>query len=181
MKDLWCWWCCHPSNIQLISMPIYFDIKTSKYHTIGQFCSFACMRSYNQEQQQSNKQTIFNLITKYMYESTGNVHQFTAPPRQLLRVFGGTLSIDEFRSNTYADSVMIYYPPIVPISYITDYTNKSNYRWIQNVVEKHKDDDDIQQVQSTKVNNVPMKIKNSTQSSKNTIEMVLGIKQKITS
>ena len=178
MNDtMWCWWCCHPSNQELLPMPHKYDGKSNVYHTMGQFCSFACMRAYNGERNDYIKQSVFNLISKYELDSTGMLYNVIAPPRCCLKVFGGDMTIEDFRNNN--QSVKIYDPPCVPITRTIDKNKTTNYRWIQNSSNDVESKCNINQLQSAKACNIPMKIKTSSDApAKRTIEQVLGIKQK---
>ena len=42
-----CWWCCHPSENDFLHLPIKVIPKTNQLKTMGNFCSWGCMKAYN--------------------------------------------------------------------------------------------------------------------------------------
>lgn len=95
----WCWYCCHPFDTQPLPMPIKYDDKRDVFHVMGTFCSWACMKAYNRESSSYTKSMNANNITLFRKRCTGCLGSIRpAPPRQALRVFGGTMGIHEFRA-----------------------------------------------------------------------------------
>ena len=98
--NLWCWHCCHTFTGVPRVCPTNYDHDTDTYTVIGNFCSFACTKAWQ------NENKLFNLPVqrlwllamaneKYGYE--GDTIE-AAPPRIELDVFGGPCTIDEFRA-----------------------------------------------------------------------------------
>jgi len=97
--NILCWWCCHSFDKQPRFIPTRYDDIRQRYQIQGNFCSWECAKSY--------------LINdKGNYFPCTNLHHFTsmvkkimgktmfikcAPPRQWLKSFGGTMTIEEFR------------------------------------------------------------------------------------
>lgn len=94
----WCWWCCHPFEGPELHMPIKYDEPRKRFTTMGTFCSWGCMKAYNIDRagpKYGEYQMMITLMRKHAY---GRIESYTsAPKRQCLKVFGGTMSIDEFR------------------------------------------------------------------------------------
>ncbi len=94
----WCWWCCHPFDGPDLHMPIKYDELRKKFTTMGTFCSWGCMKAYNIDRagpKYGEYQMMITLMRKHAY---GHIESYTsAPKRQCLEVFGGRMSIDEFR------------------------------------------------------------------------------------
>lgn len=73
------------------------------YYTIGDFCSFSCALSYlNEKDILMNENTIF--LKKMLFDMKKEITQsdtpiLRAPSRELLKKFGGSFEIDEFRNN----------------------------------------------------------------------------------
>jgi len=89
-----CWWCCHPFEWESLHFPIKY--KGDVFHTTGHFCSWGCMKAYGIQQDDPR---FFDLITLMRKRTEGKITPTrTAPSRYCLTLFGGTLSIDEFRS-----------------------------------------------------------------------------------
>lgn len=120
--DICCWWCCHQFDTVPIGLPVDYDIKQGKFRVKGVFCSFACMTTYKDE---CCKHVHEHLI-KYLHSKLTATPLDTvidrAPPRQALKMFGGELSIDEFRSSTKAHKIykMIEYPMFVSKDYVEE-------------------------------------------------------------
>lgn len=85
-------------------MPIRYDTVKNAFRVYGTFCSFACMNGYLRDNRHSIPgssgcsigMSIFDFFKKY----TGIQDPrklVKAPPRCLLRAFGGYMSITEFR------------------------------------------------------------------------------------
>ena len=175
-----CWWCCHKFDTKKLSLPISYNGQLKKFEVYGTFCSFSCMKAYNKNDNLSNKNNRYTLITMMMnqmiedYNISNNIS--IAPPRECLKMFGGTMTIEEFR-NSCAKGIVYntMLPPYIPIKTINDNRQSyANYQWVK------KDDpsDSVSALESTPkpksyVNN-PIKIKGDKQV-KNTLEMIFGI------
>ena len=89
-----CWWCCYPFEWESLHFPHSF--KANTFHTTGHFCSWECMKSYAIERNNNGEQCEY--ITLMKKRMTGKVsHTRKAPSRFSLEMFGGTMSIEEFR------------------------------------------------------------------------------------
>jgi hypothetical protein len=141
------------------------------------------MKTFNSNENGSNKQSQITLITQMAYNMFGTwIDISPAPPRECLKVFGGDMTIHEFRSvrkNTY----IVYNPPLV--SHMATTEIQTNHRWINTQDEHNKDKcytlQEFEDSQKTKVTNVPMRIKHPTgkpSTKGNTLEMILGLKMK---
>ena len=95
--DLWCYWCCHPFEDQPVPCPINFNKETNKFDTVGIFCSWACASAYSKEYY--NSMSYIYLFRKTMDPEFDMSLIKIAPSKICLKVFGGNMSIDEFRSN----------------------------------------------------------------------------------
>lgn len=96
-----CWWCCHGYEGDTVSIPL--ECTSSPSYGYGNFCSFPCACAYlfGQEEMSFRRWERFSLLCSE-YRKMGGRYQRVpqAPPRQTLRMFGGTLHIDEFRKLT---------------------------------------------------------------------------------
>lgn len=94
----WCWHCCHPFDTQPLPLPIRYDDRRDEFHVMGNFCSWACMKTFNSESTSYMKTVISTIITLFHKRCTGVLSGIrAAPPRISLKAFGGHLSIAEFR------------------------------------------------------------------------------------
>lgn len=112
-----CWWCCHQFSNTPCSLPEYY--KKDKFYVSGCFCSFNCTASYNFNRNDDNmweRFSLLNLMYKKLY-NTKFVKISLAPPRETLKMFGGYLSIEEFRENLLRTdkTFSVVKPPLVSI------------------------------------------------------------------
>jgi hypothetical protein len=118
-KDLWCWHCCHPFEGLGIPLPMAYDDKRKTWKTKGTFCSFACIKAYNCENSNHNGVRSM-LLTLFKKRITGKLTStIPAPPRCCLRVFGGTMTIEEFRAKSADGFLISELPPkMIPLETI---------------------------------------------------------------
>ena len=106
--NVWCWWCCHPFDTEPVPCPFNYDEVREVFETKGMFCSWECCAAYSVDNYKSLTY-VYELMNKlYDVEIDGKVSKnfqdffkdFTIAPNKLcLKVFGGYMNIDEFRSN----------------------------------------------------------------------------------
>jgi hypothetical protein len=139
--DICCWWCCHQFKNSPIGLPIKHE--NSQFFVKGCFCSFNCALSYNNDSNSDNSseyESLLYLLFKKMNNATEFKEIQEAPPRESLKMFGGLLSIDEFR-NSFDIKYEIIYPPmlaIIPKLEETQITNKLNFKLRDNFKKKNK-------------------------------------------
>ena len=100
-ESVWCWWCCHPFDTTPLPMPMKYDDRRDVFTVGGYFCSWGCMKAYNYEHTGYRSGIVNGWIGMLRRRSSGGGLTGPikcAPPRQALRVFGGNLTIDEFRT-----------------------------------------------------------------------------------
>lgn len=96
--SLWCWWCSHPIEGETLNFPFKYDDKRRTFHTMGFFCSWGCMKAYNLDKggpRMGERQQFITLMRRHVYGTITSCP--VAPKREALKVFGGKLTIDEFR------------------------------------------------------------------------------------
>ena len=112
-----CWWCCHCFDNTPCSLP--YKYKKEKFHVKGIFCSFNCTASYNFSLNDENvyeRYSLLNLMYKKLYYRKF-IKINLAPPRESLKMFGGYLSIEEFRENCLNNDKIfsLIDPPLISI------------------------------------------------------------------
>ena len=94
-KNVLCWWCCHTFDTPKVHLPKRKD-AFNKLFIIGIFCSYNCAKSYgvaiNYDSYLFKKYYEFKTKLKFLDLKK-------APPRQSLYVFGGVLTIEQFRED----------------------------------------------------------------------------------
>jgi hypothetical protein len=95
-----CWWCCHPFESEPVFMPTALNDKGYKVN--GVFCSYSCCYTYMKLDPVS-RQKLY-LLNFMFRDETGKKgvildHITPAPDRSVLQMFGGPMSITEFRTS----------------------------------------------------------------------------------
>lgn len=94
MSDFACWWCCHFFEWDTLHFPYAF--KSNIFYTTGHFCSWECMKAYAIDKNRLGECEYITLMRKRMEGKISMTKK--APTRYSLKMFGGTMSIDEFRN-----------------------------------------------------------------------------------
>lgn len=175
--DEWCWYCCHPFDTQPLPMPIKHDCLRDVFHVMGTFCSWACMKAHNLESSSYMKSMNANNITLFHKRCTGELRRIRpAPPKQALRVFGGTMSIAEFRAASEQPLEYAVLPPrMVVHHHAIQETDTARH-----AKTKHASKPDLEAVVSfkdvsTKNETLRLKRPKPLQSNRNLLERTMGI------
>jgi hypothetical protein len=114
--DVACWWCsCEFKNVPCF-LPDRFYNET--YHVLGCFCSLNCASAYNlsiNDYRVWERQSLINQMYKDMCKEDNIITP--APKREVLKKYGGILTIEEYRHGfKYTDKEFRYLlPPLTPI------------------------------------------------------------------
>jgi hypothetical protein len=115
-SDAACFWCCHTFTNRPVVLPIR---DTCEYIQVtGNFCSPECATSYLFDMRQDYHTRWEQLSLLYrIYGDACNGKINPAPPRNSLKLFGGLLSIQEYRNliQSHKVRVDIHLPPMVSI------------------------------------------------------------------
>jgi len=115
-SDAACFWCCHDFTTHPIVLPIR---DTGEYIQVtGNFCSPECAAAYLFDIRQdyhTRWEQVSLLYRIYGEACDGKIHP--APSRNVLKLFGGNLSIQEYRAliRSHKVRVDIHLPPMVSI------------------------------------------------------------------
>jgi hypothetical protein len=125
-----CFWCCHLIDNHIVySMPYNYDAVNDNYFVFGSFCSLQCANAYNFSSHGSSDKVweinswIQMLGKRYGFQNTIR----PAPSRYLLKMFGGNLTIEEFReAHLKSDKTYILnIPPMISINSSSEILNTS--------------------------------------------------------
>jgi hypothetical protein len=125
-----CFWCCHSIENHIVySMPYNYDAVNDNYFVFGSFCSLQCANAYNFSVHGSSDKVweinswIQMLGKRYGFQNTIR----PAPSRYLLKMFGGNLTIEEFReAHLKSDKTYILnIPPMISINSSSEILNTS--------------------------------------------------------
>lgn len=120
--DCYCFWCCHPFDS--IPCVIPSDIKEAVWQVYGNFCSPECAVAYLfYERLDSNVQWERYAMLNSLYTADAEIKAGSstgirsAPKREILRIFGGSMDIREFRAIVHEKKLRIdvLTPPMVSI------------------------------------------------------------------
>ena len=124
-----CFWCCHNIDQTLYGMPYNYDSINDTYLIYGSFCSLQCANAYNFSIHSGSDKVweinswIQMLGKRYGYNNTIR----PAPSRYLLQMFGGNMTIEEYRdAHINNDKTFILnIPPMISISTNSEIINTS--------------------------------------------------------
>lgn len=111
--SLLCWWCVHEiPQRPCIHLPIKYDEKLDRFECKGNFCSWPCAKAYAKDMNTSKSaeiQMYLALMRKRVHGKSVTCH--AAPSRWVLKCFGGTMSIEEFRSyGGFVEPPIVHWP-----------------------------------------------------------------------
>jgi len=119
--DLLCGWCCHPFDTVPIGLPESFCQKTKKFVVRDCFCSFNCAHAYNvslDDYKVWERFALLNRMKKIIFRGTKyeTMQIVCAPPRKILKVFGGNKTIEEMRNKKISvpKKYNTMLPPAIP-------------------------------------------------------------------
>jgi hypothetical protein len=124
-----CFWCCHSIDNVVYSMPYNYDSINDSYFVFGTFCSLQCANAYNfSVHGSSDKVWEINSWIQMLGKRYGFTNTIRpAPSKYLLKMFGGNLTIDEFReAHIKADKTYVLnIPPMISINSSSEILNTS--------------------------------------------------------
>lgn len=119
VSNIKCFHCCH--NFDNIPCALPYTYKDNIFYVFGNFCSPECAAAYNFESGADDRDiwerySLLNHLYSLIYDMP-DLSIKLAAPKLALKIFGGKLSIDEFRDcNTdYLKNYKIVLPPMVSI------------------------------------------------------------------
>jgi hypothetical protein len=114
-----CHWCCHAFNTSPVSLPFRIhmrdDATIQKCEVQGCFCSFQCAAAFNFESNSDIDDVWekYAMLNRLYYDYMNNLGEedpmgriIPAPSRFTLQMFGGYLSIDEFRAKSMPKTML---------------------------------------------------------------------------
>lgn len=114
--DIACWWCCHKFDNYPISIPLKFYPENYLFKCKGIFCSFPCAYSYSC-QMKFYDTTLLKMFYKKIVVDYKNTQINKAPQKEILKMFGGPIDINEFRNNS---NNILYNINTYPVIYMNE-------------------------------------------------------------
>ena len=114
--SIYCFWCCHSFDDPPCGIPIKYT--DGVFYVIGCFCSPECCAAYNFNTKHDTEEIWerYSLL-HLLYSDIYDIDEIQlAPPKSSLKVFGGPLTIEEFR--TYSrdkNNYNLVYPPMIAV------------------------------------------------------------------
>tara|TARA_B100001094_G_C18191494_1_gene807555 strand:+ start:4442 stop:4930 length:489 start_codon:yes stop_codon:yes gene_type:complete len=129
METLHCYHCTFQIK-DIFQMPVSYDIDKNEYEVTGYFCSLECMKAYNAHLNDSYRNNRFSLISQFYDLYDKNIE--LAPPKECLKIYGGNLTIQEFRKNNSKFSNKNL-PPLKVLEFQSELNNPvNNFTWLNN-------------------------------------------------
>ena len=112
-----CFWCCHGFSWPACVLPKSYDAYKNIYKVEGNFCSPECALAYTYADNRISDSTKWSqhaLLRSVYSELYKDRVLSPAPPRTLLRMFGGALDIEQYRDYITGmnDIVLSDLPPV---------------------------------------------------------------------
>lgn len=171
--NIYCWHCCHPFKNKPVSIPIRYVNDT--FYVYGVFCSYNCASAYNLNSNDYNKNENHQLLS-LMYSKLYNTNTFIeicpSPPKEILQIFGGNVTIDKYRNNfvTNNKEFKLIKPPLISIIPQVEETRRK--------IRKKEEYIPLNQNMVDSMNeNLKLK-RNKTSSNKNTLVELMGLSLK---
>lgn len=142
-KNTKCWWCKNNFKTEPVSLPeCYFN---DKFYCYGNFCSYNCAHSFNLDTNDNvwKKNSLLHLMYFKTYKTNVNITQ--APHWSLLKDFGGSLTIEQFRKKSIVNTsdYLLLRPPMDSRMNFFEKTVKLNNTMFSNTMyQKLLDDTD---------------------------------------
>ena len=124
-----CFWCCHSFHNTPFGVPTKY--VNGKFHVYGCFCSLECTTAYNfySVEIKHDVWESYNLINllarKIQYGDSVKI----APPRYVLKMFGGYMDIDDYRNHCKTSKIINThtFPMVAMIQQLEEVNDNDQY------------------------------------------------------
>ena len=188
-----CYWCCHTFKNPPFGIPVKYMEGTSSdigtFHVFGCFCSLECAAAYNFDasadsiDEKWERYSLINFLSRSLDARAdsavgdspadqSHTKVKLAPNRLALEMFGGHMTIDEFRSSAASSKIVnINFPPMATLTQQVEELNdsdvRSEYRYIPL---------DIDRINRYKEKIILKRSKPTTASKKNTLDSLMNLR-----
>lgn len=124
-----CWYCRLPFKTTPVPIVQQYDSVKDKYDVYGICCSAQCSKSYVRSLKTNDARTRLVWQENMLVEEFGwpqNKPIPSAPPWQAIDVFGGYMTIEEWRGTSPQLSIKLKMPPFVPFHIYTETEQKGS-------------------------------------------------------
>ena len=115
-SDVACFWCCHTFTNRPVVLPL--RDQGEYLYVFGNFCCPECAMAHLFDSRQDSHTRWEQLALLYrIYGESCNNKIYPAPSKNILKLFGGALSIDEYRNMLRSQKVRVdvHLPPMVSL------------------------------------------------------------------
>lgn len=127
--NYWCYWDCHSFENKPFGIPIKYN--KGKFHVYGCFCSMECAVAYNfyANENMDNVWENFNLLNMMSTMMSYKLSLNPAISRKCLNVFGGPLTIEQFRDKSVNNNKfnILTYPMVSIVEHVEEINESSSY------------------------------------------------------
>lgn len=172
--EICCWWCTYPIEGEIFKLPYKME-RSGKYHVMGNFCSWECMKTYNMHENKLRFGEIQSFISSMRLKRYGKIMSLgCAPNRYCLKKFGGNLGIEEFRSKCGANPPTIRMPETQ--NFLHEIVEKKSYTKKESVLDSQR----MNMIKGSSSNAESLKLKRPVPIKRevNNLESALGIVRK---
>ena len=114
--DIVCWHCTHPFKNTPKSVPVNYNKSKQTFEVVGVFCSWGCAKTWMSTRVEYNtpikRMWLYEMARKHYGYDKDVI--YPAPDPWVLKKFGGSLSIEEFREMSKMDYNETIHPPLLP-------------------------------------------------------------------
>lgn len=115
--QIYCMWCCHAFDGIPVSIPQKYN--NDKFYVYGNFCSFNCAASHIFSKNDDYMWKQYNLLNTLQKKISNNNWKKIklAPPKEVLKIFGGYMTIDEYREELLTGNTefKVIEPPLISL------------------------------------------------------------------
>lgn len=114
--DTCCWNCCHSFDTTPVCIPKKYDETTNLFHVYGIFCSWNCAKTHLEDEYHSIASEQFMwmcIMAKDVFGCDIYSTLVSAPPRFCLTMFGGEMTIEQYREKSLTTVCEILEPPMI--------------------------------------------------------------------
>ena len=183
LEGLICWWCVHAlPQRPCIHLPVRYDDKRDLFTTIGNFCSWQCAKAYALDMNTARSGEMQSILALMRKKAFGrHLSLWPAPKRQHLKCFGGTMTIEEFRSyGGQTEPPQIHFPIEKQIQPIFSSTTSETVAHGTTVVSQTGDSTKLRAIENSSGQQDTLKLKRSKPLARTAskLESTLGIIRK---
>lgn len=126
-----CYWCCHSIGAKDFGMPVKYDAYHKTFTTFGNFCSLECSAAYNfSNHNGSDRMWEIHSWIQMIAEKIGFKTPIRpAPSRYLLKMFNGSMEIEEFR-NAHKSNLKTYIMNMPPMIHVQSHMEVLNTSYL---------------------------------------------------